>query len=62
MLQINQDLQAQYCQMKATQLQLFQAKKMASLGEFMSGFSPEINHPTGFIKANIKPARDYLQD
>ncbi|MBP0018574.1 MAG: response regulator [Cyanobacteria bacterium SBLK] len=59
---INQDLQAQYCQMKAAQLQLVQAEKMASLGELMAGIAHEINNPTGFIKANIEPARTHVQD
>ena len=59
--QINQDLHSQYRQIKATQLQLIQAEKMASLGQMMAGIAHEINNPTGFIKCNINPARDYIQ-
>jgi len=60
--QINQDLQTQYRQIKATQLQLIQAEKMASLGELMAGVAHEINNPTGFIKANIEPAMTYVEE
>ena len=35
---------------------------MASLGELMAGIAHEINNPTGFIKANIEPAREYVRD
>ncbi|NEQ37503.1 MAG: response regulator [Okeania sp. SIO3I5] len=62
LIQINEDLQTQYRQMKATQLQLIQAEKMASLGELMAGVAHEINNPTGFIKANIEPAMTYVQE
>lgn len=62
LIRINQDLQAQYHQIKATQLQLIQAEKMASLGELMAGLGHEINNPIGFIKANIEPARTYVKD
>ncbi|NEQ78385.1 MAG: response regulator [Okeania sp. SIO2C9] len=61
LIRINQDLQAQYHQIKTTQLKLIQAEKMASLGELMAGIAHEINNPTGFIKANINPARTYVQ-
>ena len=62
LIQVNQDLQDRYSEIKATQLQLVQAEKMASLGGLMAGIAHEINNPASFIKANIQPAQTYVQD
>lgn len=39
---------------KNTQAQLFQAEKMASIGELAAGIAHEINNPVGFVSSNIR--------
>ncbi len=48
--------------LKATQDQLVQAEKMASLGQLTAGIAHEINNPINFVSANIQPLKDDLRD
>jgi signal transduction histidine kinase len=48
--------------LKATQDQLIQAEKMASLGQLTAGIAHEINNPINFVSANIQPLKDDLKD
>ncbi|MCW3118754.1 MAG: His Kinase (Phospho-acceptor) protein [Chitinophagaceae bacterium] len=48
--------------LKATQQQLIQAEKMASLGELTAGIAHEINNPINFVSANIQPLKDDMAD
>ena len=48
--------------LKATQDQLVQAEKMASLGQLTAGIAHEINNPINFVSANIQPLKDDLKD
>jgi signal transduction histidine kinase len=48
--------------LKATQDQLIQAEKMASLGQLTAGIAHEINNPINFVSANIQPLKEDLSD
>ena len=47
-----------YRQLKASQSQLVQSEKMASLGQMIAGVAHEINTPLGYVKSNVVMARD----
>ena len=47
-------------ELKETQQQLFQAEKMASVGQLAAGVAHEINNPVGFVSSNLNTLTDYL--
>lgn len=48
--------------LRATQLQLIETEKMASLGQLTAGIAHEINNPINFVSSNVKPLRlDFLE-
>jgi signal transduction histidine kinase len=47
---------------ESTQRKLYQAEKLASVGQLAAGMAHEINNPIGFIHSNLKTANDYLSE
>jgi two-component system, NtrC family, sensor kinase len=58
--QANEQLQAAYRELQATQSQLVQSAKMASLGELVAGVAHEINNPLAFVMSHLETTRKSL--
>jgi two-component system, NtrC family, sensor kinase len=56
------ELDIAHKELKATQAQLIQQEKMASLGVLTAGVAHEINNPINFVKANVSPLKRNLQE
>jgi signal transduction histidine kinase len=56
--QLNQTLLT----LNATQVQLIQTEKMASLGQLVAGIAHEINNPVNFIHGNLSHVENHAQD
>jgi signal transduction histidine kinase len=50
-----------YRELHATQRQLVQSEKLASLGQLVAGVAHEINNPVSFIVGNLDPLRTRLR-
>lgn len=57
-----QTAQQAFTELKAAQLQIVQSEKMSALGNLVSGIAHEINNPVNFLRGNINPALDYIND
>jgi two-component system NtrC family sensor kinase len=53
----NQELNSTLENLKATQTQLVESEKMASLGQLTAGIAHEINNPINFVTSNINPLK-----
>ena len=49
-------------ELEATQNQLLQSDKMASIGQLAAGVAHEINNPVGFVSSNLHSLRQYVGD
>ena len=49
-------------QLKATQDQLLQSEKLASIGQLAAGVAHEINNPMGFIRSNLATLKEYADN
>ena len=47
---------------KATQDQLMQSEKLASIGQLAAGVAHEINNPIGFVSSNLSTLQRYWED
>ena len=57
----NEDLKVAYEKLQATQVQLIQSAKMASLGELAAGVAHEINNPLAFVVSHLHTVRTSLE-
>lgn len=59
---LEQRVEEQVKTIENRQFQLYQAEKMASVGQLAAGVAHEINNPMGFIKSNLTTAQTYVDD
>jgi signal transduction histidine kinase len=57
----NEELRSAYRDLQATQLQLIQREKMASVGQLVAGVAHELNTPIGFISSNVATLADFVR-
>ena len=54
----SEEITRAYRELQASQSQLIQSEKMASLGQMVAGVAHEINTPLGYVKNNVSLAQD----
>jgi signal transduction histidine kinase len=57
---LEERVREQVREIEATQRRLYQAEKMASVGQLAAGVAHEINNPIGFVRSNLATAQRYL--
>lgn len=55
------ELEKAYADLKATQAQMLQREKMASIGQLAAGIAHEINNPIGFVSSNLGTLGKYVE-
>jgi signal transduction histidine kinase len=54
-------VQAQVVELNERQQMLYQAEKLASVGQLAAGMAHEINNPLGFVRSNLSSFKTYLE-
>ncbi len=57
----NRELEDTNAELKATQMQMLQKEKMASIGQLAAGVAHEINNPIGFVASNLGTLEKYVR-
>jgi signal transduction histidine kinase len=60
--QLNDEMHAMNARLQATQQQLLQSEKMASIGQLAAGVAHEINNPVGYVYSNISSLQGYVDE
>ncbi len=58
---LEQRVEEQVHVIENSQRQLFQAEKLASVGQLAAGVAHEINNPIGFVRSNMQTAGQYVK-
>ena len=53
-------VKAQVAELEERQQMLYEAEKLASVGQLAAGMAHEINNPLGFVRSNLNTFKDYL--
>jgi two-component system, NtrC family, sensor kinase len=56
------ELESTVTELRATQSQIIQTEKMASIGQLSAGVAHEINNPTAFVNSNLGTMSEYQRD
>jgi len=58
--QLEQRVKEQVVTIKRAERKLYQAEKLASVGQLAAGVAHEINNPIGFVASNLNMAQEYV--
>lgn len=59
--QLEARVKQQVAQLEERQQMLYEAEKLASVGQLAAGIAHEINNPLGFVRSNLSTFQHYLQ-